>query len=264
MNRSVVLLTTTKQFESFRSDELQKVILASIFAGLTGLGAFITIPLSFSPIPITFQTFFVLLSGFILGRHYGPLSQVLYVLLGIIGIPWFSNHKFGLAVVLGSTGGYLLGFIVSAYIVGWITDMSIQSRKPLALFTSSVIGSMIIYVFGILGLLRFFDLWTSLEYGFFPFIPGDLFKIFLLFLVLLLLVPNDNLTFDSGNTPSKNKIWNLLLFIVSLGTFLVFFVYLYSNGNNIPMYLPQISIFTAFCLLPSIWFFVKNNRINFS
>ena len=258
------LVTTAKQFESFRSDDLQQVILTSIFAGLTGLGAFITIPLSFSPIPITFQTFFVLLSGFVLGRHYGPLSQVLYVLLGVIGIPWFSNHKFGLVIVLGSTGGYLLGFIISAYVVGWITDMSKQSRKPLALFTSSVIGSMIIYVFGIIGLLRFFDLWTSLEYGFFPFIPGDLFKIVLLFLILILLIPKDDLSYDSGNTSSKIKIWNLILLIVSLGTFLVFFAYLYSNGNNIPVYLPQISIFTAFCLLPVILLFAKNNTNNFS
>ena len=256
----MVLLTTTKQFEILRTDDLYQIILASIFAGLTGIGAFITIPIYFSPIPITFQTLFVILSGFVLGRHYGPLSQVIYVLLGIIGIPWFSGGKFGLSVIIGATGGYLVGFIIAAYVIGWITDMSKQTRSPLALFTSSIIGSVIIYFFGVLGLLRYYDVWTALEYGFFPFIPGDLFKINIVCLLLLLIIPHTELTFESGLNPAKHNLWNLMLVLVSFGTFIVFMTYLYSNGSKIPIYLPEMSIFSVFFLAPGILLFIKNNR----
>ncbi len=256
----MVLLTTTKQFEILRSEDLYQLTLSFIFAALTGLGAFIAIPLSFTPVPITLQTLFVLLSGFVLGRHYGPLSQFIYIILGIIGMPWFAHGTFGLSVLLGTTGGYLVGFVVSAYTVGWITDMSKQTRNPLALFTTAIIGTIIIYIFGILGLLQFFDLWKALELGFFPFIPGDLFKIILIYILLYLFIPNSDLTFDSGSTPTKNKIWNSLLLIIAFGTFIVFFAYLYSNGDNIPIYLPYFSTFTALCLLPEVILYVKNNK----
>ena len=256
----MVLLTTTSQFELVRNNDFQQIILASVFAILTGVGAFITIPLSFSPIPITFQTLFVLLSGFMLGRYYGPLSQIIYVFLGFVGVPWFSGGKFGPSVLLSVSGGYLLGFIIASFIIGWITDMSKQSRHPLALFTTSVLGSIIIYFFGVLGLLRYDNIWQSLELGVFPFIPGDLFKIILAFILLYLFIPNSDLSFDTGSSPIKNKIWNVLLIFTSFGTFIIFFAYLYSNGNNIPLYLPELSIFTSICLFPCIFFLGKTFR----
>lgn len=258
MSKTVVLLTTTRQFDLLRADMLQQLILTSLFTILTGIGAFIAIPLSFSPVPITFQTLFVLLSGYILGRYYAPLSQFLYVFLGILGVPWFSGGKFGLTVVLGSTGGYLLGFIISAFLIGWITDISKQTRTPLALFTSAVTGTIIIYLFGIIGLLNYFPLWTSIEYGLFPFIPGDVFKIIITFGLLYLFFPSQDQIFETGMTNTKNNIWNVILIIISLGTFTVFFAYLYSNGNNIPVYLPIISLFSTFCLIPCLLVFVRN------
>ena len=253
----MVLLTTTKQFDILRTNDLQQLILTSVFAILTGVGAFIVIPLSFSPVPITFQTAFVILAGFVLGRYYGPLSQIIYVLLGIMGVPWFSGGKFGLSVLFGATGGYLVGFIVSAYVVGWLTDISKETRTPLALFTTAVIGNLLVYIFGIIGLLNYANLWNALELGMFPFIPGDLFKILLIFGLLYFIYPSSDQTFDTGLTETKSKLWSLLLFTVSLGTFLIFFIYLYSNGNNIPIYLPEISVFASLCLLPSLYLFVK-------
>lgn len=262
----MVLLTTSRQFELLRTDDFTQLILASLFAGLTGLGAFIAIPLSFSPIPITFQTLFVLLSGFVLGRHYGPLSQIIYVVLGIIGVPWFSGGKFGLTILLGVSGGYLLGFILASFVIGWITDISKESRNPFALFTSAVLGSIIIYIFGVLGLFRYYNLWTSLEFGVFPFIPGDLFKIILVFIFLILFMPDDEMSFETGFTKKRINIWLGLMFSTCLGTFIIFFVYLYSNGPNIPSHLPEISFFTGICIIPCLYFagkrlnsFNKNN-----
>lgn len=256
----MVLLTTTSQFELLRNNDLQQIIMATVFAILTGLGAFIAIPLSFTPIPITFQTFFVLLSGFVLGRKYGPLSQLIYVVLGIIGVPWFAGGTFGLSVLLGSSGGFLLGFIIASFVIGWITDISKQSRRPLALFTTAVIGSIIVYVFGVLGLLPYFPLLKSIELGIFPFIPGDLFKIILVFIVLYLFIPTTDLTFDTGPTPVKNNIWNGLLIFASFSVFTIFFAYLYSNGSNIPLYLPIISLFTSICLLSCLFLIARNFR----
>lgn len=260
----MVLLTTTSQFELLRNNDLQQIILATVFAILTGLGAFIAIPLSFTPIPITFQTFFVILSGFVLGRKYGPLSQLIYVILGILGVPWFAGGTFGLSVLLGASGGFLLGFIIASFVVGWITDMSKQSRRPLALFTTAVLGSIIVYFFGFLGLFPYFNIWQALERGVFPFIPGDLFKIILVFIVLYIFIPNDDLSFDTGSTPTKNNIWNILLLIASFGTFVLFFAYLYSNGNNIPLYLPAISLFASICLLPCVFLLARNYRLSSS
>jgi len=89
----------------------------AVFAVLTAIGAFVRIPLPFTPVPITLQTFFVLASGIYLGGRDAALSQVLYLTLGVAGLPVFAGAG-GLAHAMGPTGGFLLAFPVAAWLVG--------------------------------------------------------------------------------------------------------------------------------------------------
>ena len=95
-----------------------KVIGVVIFIILTTLGAFVRIPLPFTPVPITLQTLFVLLGGAFLGARLGSFAQLSYILLGVLGIPVFCNAGFGMIYILGPTGGYLLGFIFASLFIG--------------------------------------------------------------------------------------------------------------------------------------------------
>jgi biotin transport system substrate-specific component len=101
------------------------MIYAALFGALTAIGAFIVIPLQ--PVPITLQSLFTCLAGILLGSSVGAMSQIVYVLLGIIGLPVFAGGKAGIGVLLGPTGGYLLGFIAAALVIGQIVRMK---RNP--------------------------------------------------------------------------------------------------------------------------------------
>lgn len=105
--------------QGLASARLRNYLLASLFAGLTAAGAFIRIPTPY--VPITLQTFFVLLSGTLLGPRYGPLSQILYLAVGLAGAPVFT-HGGGPAYVLQPTFGYLLSFPPAAYVVGKLLE----------------------------------------------------------------------------------------------------------------------------------------------
>jgi biotin transport system substrate-specific component len=98
------------------------MIYAAMFGAATAMGAYIMIPLP--PVPITLQTLFVVLAGALLGGRLGALSQVVYLLLGIIGLPVFHGGKGGLGILLGPTGGYLVGFIAAAYVVGKLIEVN--------------------------------------------------------------------------------------------------------------------------------------------
>jgi len=156
---------------------LVRILALFSFVILTALGAYVRIPLPFTPVPITLQTFFVLLSGAALGKRWDPASQVSYLCLGAVGLPVFSGAASGTAYLFGPTGGYLIGFVVSSWIVGVV----LQKRRNLtgtllALALGSLAG---IYFFGILGLCLFSKCSFSqgLTWGMLPFIPGDLIKI---------------------------------------------------------------------------------------
>jgi len=164
---------------------VNKIILAFLVASLTGAAAQIRIPLPFTPVPITGQTFAVLLSGMILGRCYGGLSQLFYVGLGIAGVPWFSGWRGGVSHLVGPTGGYIIGFILAALFVGYFTERYIKFRYFLpSLFIMVVANFLFIHGFGLLHLY----LWsllvkkapvsfsTLLMMGTLPFIPGDIIK----------------------------------------------------------------------------------------
>jgi len=146
------------------------------FTALTWLGAHIYIPLSGTPVPITMQTLFVLLSGAILGKRLGPLSQILYLTLGAAGIPFFATGSFGMFHLLGPTGGYILGFIAASYIIG---RMLKEKDSLISIITAFVVGSIAIFAFGA-GWLAFglgFGIKNALYLGVIPFVPGCIIKI---------------------------------------------------------------------------------------
>ena len=147
---------------------------AVVFAFLTAVGGHIRIPLT--PVPITLQTLFVLLSGAIIGPRYGTLGQTLYLGLGTLGIPLFAGAAGGLAVISGPTGGYLLGFLVTPAIVGCLF-----TRRSGALWRVSVLalGSLIILTLGVIHLSLFYThhLGHALAVGMLPFLIGDGLKV---------------------------------------------------------------------------------------
>jgi biotin transport system substrate-specific component len=156
-----------------------KIFALFSFIILTALGAYVRIPLPFTPVPITLQTFFVLLSGAVLGKRWAPASQAGYLLLGLVGLPVFSGAGAGIAYLFGPTGGYIIGFVVSSWIVGKMIHQG--NRKDLTrVILAMTIGSLGgIYLFGLLGLCLFlkYSLSQALALGFFPFILGDAIKI---------------------------------------------------------------------------------------
>ena len=100
---------------------LRGLVYASMFGALTAIGAFLSIPLY--PVPVTLQDLFMTLAGLLLGARLGSLSQIVYVLLGVVGLPVFAGGKAGLGVLLGPTGGYLLGFVAGALLSAAVRQM---------------------------------------------------------------------------------------------------------------------------------------------
>lgn len=152
------------------------MIYASMFGAATAAGAYIIIPLP--PVPITFQTFFVYLAAALLGGRLGALSQFIYILLGVIGLPVFSGGKGGLGVLFGPTGGYLTGFLVAAFVIGKLVEMK-KGANLTWLLIPMVVGTLIIYLLGILQLtlVAKLTLLKAISVGMLPFLIGDAVKI---------------------------------------------------------------------------------------
>lgn len=155
---------------------LRAMVYAAVFGALTAAGAYIVIPLPL--VPITLQTLFSYLAGALLGGYWGVWSQVIYVLLGVIGLPVFAGGAAGPGVLLGPTGGYLFGFILGTYVVGKLVE--IKRAPGLAwLLVSMVAGTAVIYTLGTvqLALVAGLSPAKALSVGVLPFIPGDCLKI---------------------------------------------------------------------------------------
>lgn len=161
-----------------RKSSVKGIVYAALMGALTAVGAYIVIPLP--PVPITAQTFFLNLSAVLLGGPLAALSQVIYLLLGIVGMPVFSGGKAGLGVLFGPTGGYLIGFAASALLMGII----VQKKKSAGIFWyifAMTVGMAVIYAFGIIQLsfISNLTLKKALIAGALPFIPGDIIKVLL-------------------------------------------------------------------------------------
>ncbi len=148
------------------------------FALLTALAAQAVIPLPFTPVPITGQTFTVLLAGAALGGTLGAASMALYVLLGAVGLPFFAEGSSGWEVVRGATGGYLIGFIVAAWLVGKLAERRQDRTVPTAI-PLFLLGSVVIYLIGVPWLAASLAVTgtEAMELGLVPFIVGDLLKV---------------------------------------------------------------------------------------
>ena len=153
------------------------------FALFTALAAQITIPLGFTPVPITGQTFAVLLAGGVLGANRGALSMGLYVALGAIGLPFYAEGTGGWTAATGATAGYLVGFVVAAFVVGKMAEHG-QDRKLSTSIPAFLAGTLIIYGIGagwlayVLGLPLTGQAGESsaISLGVAPFLVGDVLK----------------------------------------------------------------------------------------
>ncbi|MEQ8201209.1 MAG: biotin transporter BioY [Syntrophomonadaceae bacterium] len=158
------------------SNRLRQMVYASMFGALTAIGSLIVIPLQ--PVPITLQTLFTSLAGVLLGGYTAAWSQIIYVLLGLIGLPVFAGGKAGLGTLLGPTGGYLLGFIAGAYVIGKITE---QKEKPGLAWIGLALaaGNLVIYALGVaqLSLVARLSWLEASLLGVVPFLAGDLVKL---------------------------------------------------------------------------------------
>jgi biotin transport system substrate-specific component len=154
----------------------QRALLAVSGSLLVALMAQVSIPLPFTPVPITGQTFAVLLVGALLGSRHGALSVGLYLLEGALGLPVFAGGTVGIGRLLGPTGGYLLGFIAAAWVVGWLCEHGWDRRISTAALAMGI-GNAIIYLFGLPWLAYFVGAEKVLMAGLFPFILGDLIKL---------------------------------------------------------------------------------------
>lgn len=149
-----------------------QVVGASLFIAIC---AQIKIPLFFTPVPLTFQTLSVLLVAGFLGGQKGSMSVLLYIAEGCIGLPFFTGGNSGILYFFGPTGGYLIGCVIQAYIVGWFSEKksSVSSARMLAIILFSCLIQLSV---GMIWLAKYVGWNQVLLMGFYPFIPGEILK----------------------------------------------------------------------------------------
>jgi biotin transport system substrate-specific component len=158
-------------------DALKSVALVVAFSLFIALSAQVVVPLPFTPVPITLQTFAVLLTGALLGSRLGALAVVAYLVEGASGLPFFRGGNGGwLYLAFSPTAGYLLAYPLAAFLTGWLAERG-WDRKFLTAAAAIALGSVVILFGGWLGLLRFYSAPQAFALGVLPFIIGDLLKI---------------------------------------------------------------------------------------
>ena len=157
-----------------RSENTSKLIQAALFTAITAVGAFISVPLPFTPIPVTLATLAAMLAGTLLGPRYGSLSQIVYLLLGAVGLPVFHNFTGGLGILTGPTGGFLLGYVAMALISG----VAVTSKRG-NLICTLAIATVTCYIVGTAWFMATTGSGASAAFVscIAPFIPGDIIKI---------------------------------------------------------------------------------------
>lgn len=166
---------------------ISRLIMCALFTSLTAVGAYLSIPLPFTPVPVTLATLAAMLSGTLLGSKYGSISQIIYIFIGAVGVPVFHNFTAGIGIITGPTGGYLLGYVAIAFFAGLYRNNRCSSEKTIHPNPSSTVklvfllaaGNVICYTAG--------TLWFVISTGssisaallscIVPFIPGDILKI---------------------------------------------------------------------------------------
>lgn len=155
----------------------KQMVLIALMTAVTCVLGPLSIPLPFSPVPISLTNFAIFLAIFVLGMKNGTISFIIYLLLGAVGVPVFSSFRGGLQVLAGATGGYLIGFIFLALIMGFALDHF--DRKLVPTIIGMIIGMVVCYAFGTVWLAKLLSLSfkEGLMMGVIPYLPGDAAKI---------------------------------------------------------------------------------------
>jgi biotin transport system substrate-specific component len=156
----------------------------ALFVALTATAAQVSIPLPFTPVPLTLQPMVVLLGGAVLGARLGMSAQVLYLLLGIAGLPVFAASPVlpqGALRLIGPTGGYLMSYPFAAFVAGWLAERGLDRRYVTSLLGMTC-GLVLIFVGGVVWLAFFtrpaVGIAGALRAGVYPFVPLDVIKLF--------------------------------------------------------------------------------------
>ena len=167
-----------------RNSNAYPYILCALFAALTAVCTFINVPLPFTPIPINLATLSVFLAGGLLGAKFGALSQIVYLLIGAIGLPVFSNYQGGLGVFAGPTGGFLFGYVIAAFFVGLIlkklSDSDDDKRTGvIKIVFACLVGMLSYFIPGTLWFMYITNtgLLAALFACVIPFLIGDALKV---------------------------------------------------------------------------------------
>lgn len=169
------------------------MILVSLFTTLTAVGAFINIPIG--PVPISLQFLFTALAAILLGAKLGALSQIIYVVLGLIGIPIFTGGG-GISYIFKPTFGYLIGYIIGCFIIGKLSE-KIGDKTFIKLFSSIIGGVVVVYLIGVpymYLILKYvmgvnITVSAAIKTGCIVFIPGDILKSILCAVLGVKLIP---------------------------------------------------------------------------
>ena len=156
---------------------VQDLVYSALFATLTAVLSYITIPLPFSPIPITGQSLAVMLAGLVLSPLEACLSMTTFLLMGIIGLPVFSAGKAGPGVIFGTSGGYLVGYLLGAVVISLLIR---KNKSKILMYLSGFVGGIVVvHFFGVcwLSFISGMSLTKSFIIGSLPFLPGDTVKL---------------------------------------------------------------------------------------
>lgn len=145
---------------------------------LIAASAQISFPIPFSPVPVTGQTFAVLLLAAVMGSKRGTLAVVAYIAEGLVGLPFFAGATSGLAILKGASFGYFLGFVMAAYWVGKLAEKG-KERSFKSALPTFLQGYVLLFVPGVLWLSYFLGFTASIFQGFVVFIPGEIVKLVL-------------------------------------------------------------------------------------
>lgn len=161
----------------FTKSKTAAVIEVSALVSLTAFAAQVAIYLPFTPVPLTLQTFVILLGAAAVGAQRAAIAQTAYLALAIAGLPIMADGNGGISAVYGATSGYLIGFIFASLIVGYLAT-NLKTNKFKNVFLSYVVGSLTIYIFGVVGLMIYakISLVTAVMIGVTPFVIGDVVK----------------------------------------------------------------------------------------
>jgi biotin transport system substrate-specific component len=160
------------------SPRLRSVALVIAGSLLIYLTALVAIPIAGNPVPITLQNFGVLVVGGSLGLRRGGMAAFLYVALGVVGLPFFAEHKGGISVIFGQTGGYLIGFVVAGALVGRLAELG-WDRRIVGAIGATALGTLMIYAVGVpwLAVTTGMSLPKAIEVGMVPFLVVDTVKL---------------------------------------------------------------------------------------